>query len=76
MNPVDYSIRIIAELQDILAAINPRQAEQMTSEILAAKRVFVAGAGRSLLMMKAFAMRCKRQVLLDEFRQTVLPVST
>ena len=57
MNPVDYSIRIIAELQDILAAINPRQAEQMTSEILAAKRVFVAGAGRSLLMMKAFAMR-------------------
>jgi len=29
----------------------------LTSSILAAKRVFVCGAGRSLLMMRAFAMR-------------------
>lgn len=57
MNPVDYSIKIIAELQAILASVEPRQSEIMTNEILTAKRVFVAGAGRSLLMMKAFAMR-------------------
>lgn len=57
MNPVDYSAKIISELQEIVAAIDPRQAEQLQEAVLAAKRVFVAGAGRSLLMLKAFAMR-------------------
>ena len=57
MNPVDYSAKIITELQEILAAIDPSQSELLQNAILTSKRVFVAGAGRSLLMMKAFAMR-------------------
>lgn len=57
MNVLDYSKRITDEIQEILAAMNPEQAEKMATEILSAKRVFLAGAGRSLLMLKAFAMR-------------------
>lgn len=57
MNTSEYSFLILEELTRSLGGIPDRQAEEMADEILGAKRVFVAGAGRSLLMVRAFAMR-------------------
>ena len=53
----EYAQAVIAELDRALSAILPQEAERLTNLILGAKRVFVAGAGRSGLAMKAFAMR-------------------
>ncbi|QAY66837.1 6-phospho-3-hexuloisomerase [Paenibacillus protaetiae] len=48
---------IVDELSRVLQAVQPQQTSQLTRLILEANAVFVAGAGRSGLMMKAFAMR-------------------
>lgn len=45
------------EILGVMKAVDPRQVESLLTEIEQAQRVFVCGAGRSLLMMKAFAMR-------------------
>ncbi len=57
MEPLQNAARILDDLRDILAAVDPQKAELICSDISKANRVFVAGAGRSLLMMRAFAMR-------------------
>ena len=57
MEPLQNAARILDDLRDILAAVDPQKAELICSDIRKANRVFVAGAGRSLLMMRAFAMR-------------------
>ncbi|WIM38910.1 6-phospho-3-hexuloisomerase [Paenibacillus sp. PK4536] len=49
--------RIIQELERTLAAIPEVEAEALVQQILSARQVFVAGAGRSGLMAKALAMR-------------------
>lgn len=48
---------IVQELGQTLGNLADAQAEALVDAILAAKRIFVAGAGRSGLMVKAFAMR-------------------
>ncbi len=48
---------IIEDHHHILPEISEAACDQLVEGIIAANRVFVAGAGRSLLMMKAFAMR-------------------
>jgi 6-phospho-3-hexuloisomerase len=48
---------VIAELGRHAEAIDAAQLERFTDEIALAPRVFAAGAGRSGLMMRAFAMR-------------------
>lgn len=48
---------ILAELADVLRAVDGAAVAALEQRILAARRVFVAGAGRSGLMMRAFAMR-------------------
>ena len=48
---------IIDELSRTLSGIDRKQQEQMADEILKAKHVFVAGAGRSGMMARCFAMR-------------------
>lgn len=45
------------ELSRTLTAISPAQMEQLADAILKAKRVFVAGAGRSGMMARCFVMR-------------------
>ncbi len=45
------------EILGVVKAVDPQQVEELVEEIQQAKRIFVCGAGRSLLMMKAFAMR-------------------
>ncbi len=57
MTTWEISGRIVEELGLSLAAISPQEGERLVEAILKAGRVFVAGAGRSGFMVKAFAMR-------------------
>ncbi len=48
---------ILVELQQTIEQISPDQTAQWVDAIISAKRVFVAGAGRSGLQLRGFAMR-------------------
>ena len=45
------------ELSEALKAINDKDCEAMMQEILNAEKIFLTGAGRSLLALRCFAMR-------------------
>ncbi|MFC4321601.1 6-phospho-3-hexuloisomerase [Litchfieldia salsa] len=53
----DNLSKIIEELTSSIGKMNSEEAEVLVNEILMSNKVFVAGAGRSGLMVKAFAMR-------------------
>lgn len=57
MKTSDYVKAILNELSEHSPAIQDEQAERLVSSILTARKVFVAGAGRSGLMGKSLAMR-------------------
>lgn len=57
MKTSDYVKVILNELSQHLLAFQDEQAERFVTSILAARKVFVAGAGRSGFMGKSFAMR-------------------
>ena len=57
MSSINLCIEVTKELGRTLEQINPKPPEKLIDLILGSKRIFVAGAGRSGLMMKAFAMR-------------------
>lgn len=57
MKTSDYVKAILNELSEHSPAIQDEQAERLVSSLLAVRKVFVAGAGRSGLMGKSFAMR-------------------
>lgn len=57
MNISEISLAILKELERVLGSADPAQLETLADEILAAKRLFIAGTGRSLLMMRGLAMR-------------------
>jgi 6-phospho-3-hexuloisomerase len=57
MKVTECGIKITEELKDTLDRIDDSQAESLLENIIRAKRVYVTGAGRSLLMIRAFAMR-------------------
>jgi 6-phospho-3-hexuloisomerase len=48
---------ILQELSRTVLDLNPSSLEHLSRTLMDAKRVFVAGSGRSGLMMRAFAMR-------------------
>jgi 6-phospho-3-hexuloisomerase len=52
-----FTTTILSELKQTLSAIKADNVDQLTDQILKAESIFVAGAGRSGLMMRAFAMR-------------------
>ncbi|RXZ80797.1 6-phospho-3-hexuloisomerase [Paenibacillaceae bacterium] len=52
-----FAEQIVQELQFTVQSIQPEQAEQLAAAIVSSSHIFVAGAGRSGLMGKAFAMR-------------------
>jgi len=57
---MEHEALLDAILDDIgrtLRAIEPTQVTAMAAALLAARRIFIAGKGRSGLQMKAFAMR-------------------
>lgn len=57
MNVVDTSGAILEELRAVLSKVPSGEADAFVDDILAARRIFVAGAGRSGLAGRAFAMR-------------------
>ncbi|MCR8632610.1 6-phospho-3-hexuloisomerase [Paenibacillus radicis (ex Xue et al. 2023)] len=57
MQITQYTNEVIKELNRTVSLISEESAEKLVEHILQAERIFVAGAGRSGLMMKAFAMR-------------------
>ncbi|WP_340023656.1 6-phospho-3-hexuloisomerase [Paenibacillus sp. FSL K6-1096] len=57
MKTTQYIAEIVQELHQTVHLINDSEAEKLVQQILASKKIFVAGAGRSGLMGKAFVMR-------------------
>ena len=57
MDAVKMALASIEELQAVIQQTDPLQVEALKKQILAAKRIFIAASGRSLLAMKFFAMR-------------------
>lgn len=57
METKQFARTILSELEQLLLAVPDADAEQLVDAIVEAKQIFVAGAGRSGLMGKAFAMR-------------------
>ncbi|CAM4034818.1 6-phospho-3-hexuloisomerase [Paenibacillus alkaliterrae] len=57
MTTTPYVAAILNELNRAEDQLADEQVEQLAASITAADRIFVAGAGRSGLMMRAFAMR-------------------
>jgi 6-phospho-3-hexuloisomerase len=53
----DSLTQILDELKALVASMDREQVERLADAILGAKRVFVAGRGRTGLAMQAFAMR-------------------
>jgi 6-phospho-3-hexuloisomerase len=52
-----YMEQIAGELRRTVQLIPEEQVRQLSEKLLQAERIFVAGSGRSGLMMRAFAMR-------------------
>ncbi|GAB2571563.1 6-phospho-3-hexuloisomerase [Gracilibacillus alcaliphilus] len=57
MKTTQYVADIVQELSQTTPFIADAEAEKLADQMLASKKVFVAGAGRSGLMGKAFVMR-------------------
>ncbi|MBP1966591.1 6-phospho-3-hexuloisomerase [Paenibacillus aceris] len=57
MKTNQYVVVILEELQQAAERLDAGQADLIVDQILASQKVFLAGAGRSGLMAKAFAMR-------------------
>jgi 6-phospho-3-hexuloisomerase len=57
METVNYAQEIVNELQRSVSMLGGDEAKQLTELLLRSDRVFLAGAGRSGLMGRAFAMR-------------------
>lgn len=57
MNVVEYAEKALDELKANVARVDAANAEKLIDMIFAAKKIYVAAAGRSKLMLNAFAMR-------------------
>ncbi|CAM3420506.1 6-phospho-3-hexuloisomerase [Marinicrinis lubricantis] len=57
METVKYAATILEELQRSISFVNNEEADEFVEQLLQARKVFVAGAGRSGFMGKSFAMR-------------------
>jgi 6-phospho-3-hexuloisomerase len=53
----NYYDRIIIELKESLAQLDEESIDQLLEAIISANRIFLAGTGRSGLIIKCFAMR-------------------
>ncbi|MFA5394170.1 MAG: 6-phospho-3-hexuloisomerase [Candidatus Ratteibacteria bacterium] len=49
----------LRELSESLSNINEKEAGEFLDRLLKSRRIFVAGAGRSMLMLQAFAQRLR-----------------
>lgn len=53
----DTIVMILSEIKDTLLTLTEKEVDQFVEKILSSKRVFVAGLGRSGILVRAFAMR-------------------
>lgn len=67
MQTSQYLAEIIKELNRSVDLITNEEAEKLVNGILESKKVFVAGAGRSVLMGKSFAMRMMHMGIVAGF---------
>lgn len=49
--------QMISEITNVLSQVDPKSIERLADLILKSRRIFLAGAGRSGLMVRCFAMR-------------------
>jgi len=76
MTARDYSQLVAREICDALSRTDDRQVEMLLDMAEEAQNIFVGGAGRSGLMMKAFAMRLMHIGLSSsEVGETTTPAS-
>jgi len=52
-----YASKLVDEVGGMLARVDPGEVERLVAAIISARRLFLAGRGRSGLMMSAFAIR-------------------
>lgn len=57
MNIEEYAVEVVRELGRTLSIISADEAERLVAKITQSRKILVAGAGRTGLAMKAFAMR-------------------
>jgi 6-phospho-3-hexuloisomerase len=57
MNAIETALAEIDVLREIISNTGSDRIEKLIDEISSAKRIFIGGAGRSLLSMRGFAMR-------------------
>jgi 6-phospho-3-hexuloisomerase len=57
MNTVEITLEILKELESVTKQIDPAQTAALLDEIQTAHAVYVAGSGRSLLMIRTLAIR-------------------
>ena len=57
MRPNEAEMLVVDEIREVVARTQESEIVATVDAILGADRVFVAGSGRSLLVMRAFAMR-------------------
>jgi len=53
----DFMLQMTSSLEEVARNIDRESANQLLEEILNAKRIYLAGAGRSGLVARAFAQR-------------------
>ncbi len=51
--------KVVEEINDTLSKVEKRKVEALIRMLLSVEKVFVAGTGRSMLMMQSFAKRLK-----------------
>ncbi|WP_253295844.1 hypothetical protein [Enterococcus raffinosus] len=66
METKEVAYRAAMELAETLKKIDQGQIDQLIASIKQANRIFVSGAGRSLLMLKGLAMRLMHLFYMDE----------
>ncbi len=57
MNTLEYAKQILSRMCAGMELVDDAPVEAFVDAVLKAKRIYVAGAGRSMLMLRAFAMR-------------------
>ena len=57
MDAIQIAEKIMKELSDIIEKVEPESLRKLTEMLLKANKVYVAGAGRSALMIRSFGMR-------------------
>ena len=77
MNFSGIKDKVIEEIKNALSKVEEKKVEALIKMLLSTEKVFVAGTGRSMLMMKSFAKRLKHLNLnVYVVEETIEPPAT